>query len=79
MTSGYCMYCGTPLGTGNPDGMCDICRESSKKGACNPVAAGWECPRCGKILAPWMPYCDCPAIVETTTSNNSGWSTEGEE
>lgn len=20
---------------------------------------GWECPRCGKILAPWMPCCDC--------------------
>ena len=20
---------------------------------------GWECPRCGRINAPWMPYCNC--------------------
>ncbi len=20
---------------------------------------GWECPRCGKINAPWMPHCTC--------------------
>lgn len=23
------------------------------------IQKGWECPRCGKILAPWMAYCDC--------------------
>ena len=20
---------------------------------------GWECPRCGRVNAPWMPYCNC--------------------
>ncbi len=20
---------------------------------------GWVCPKCGKVLAPFMPYCDC--------------------
>ena len=23
------------------------------------VQVGWLCPRCGKINAPWMPFCDC--------------------
>ena len=21
--------------------------------------SAWECPRCHRINAPWMPYCDC--------------------
>lgn len=24
---------------------------------------GWECPRCGQINAPWMPYCTCKKSV----------------
>ena len=20
---------------------------------------GWVCPKCGKVLAPWVPECDC--------------------
>ena len=25
---------------------------------------GWECPRCGKVYAPWMPSCtSCSAAV----------------
>lgn len=24
---------------------------------------GWECPRCGQINAPWMPYCICKKSV----------------
>lgn len=28
---------------------------------------GWECPRCGKILAPWMSQCDCPRNTTTIT------------
>lgn len=20
---------------------------------------GWICPKCGKVLAPWVPACDC--------------------
>jgi predicted RNA-binding Zn-ribbon protein involved in translation (DUF1610 family) len=27
---------------------------------------GWECPRCGKINAPWNPSCDCKATMEKT-------------
>lgn len=28
---------------------------------CNPYKAekGWECPRCGRINAPWVRQCDC--------------------
>lgn len=24
---------------------------------------GWLCPRCGKILAPWVKECDCSAGI----------------
>lgn len=27
---------------------------------------GWECPRCGRINAPWVRQCDCP--------NNNNWT-----
>jgi len=27
---------------------------------------GWECPRCGRVNAPWMPYCNCQ-ITQTET------------
>lgn len=77
--TGYCMYCGQPLGTGDmSDGMCNKCRENSKKGPANPVAGGWECPRCGKILAPWMPYCDCPPKVEAEYSSTTEATPGGE-
>lgn len=23
------------------------------------VQKGWECPRCGRINAPWLLYCSC--------------------
>ena len=30
---------------------------------------GWECPRCHRINAPWMPFCYCePPKVEITTN-----------
>lgn len=25
----------------------------------------WECPRCNKINAPWLPHCYCPAKEKT--------------
>lgn len=25
----------------------------------NHLMQGWECPRCGRINAPWKSYCDC--------------------
>lgn len=29
---------------------------------------GWICPRCGQVMAPWMPYCNCqPLNVNVTT------------
>jgi hypothetical protein len=30
---------------------------------CAPVPVGWQCPRCGKGLAPWMPECNCHITI----------------
>ena len=30
---------------------------------CSPVPVGWQCPRCGKCLAPWMPECNCHITI----------------
>ena len=30
---------------------------------------GWECPRCGRINAPWVRQCDCSGNNWTITSN----------
>jgi len=27
---------------------------------------GWECPRCGRINAPWVRQCDCPPSTTST-------------
>jgi len=31
------------------------------------MSTGWECPKCGKVFAPWMPSCDVckPAVLPT--------------
>lgn len=29
---------------------------------------GWECPRCGRINAPWMNQCTCEPIKTTVTA-----------
>ena len=38
---------------------------------------GWECPRCGRINAPWVRQCDCSpsgwTISTTTTSGDEWW------
>lgn len=38
-----------------------------------PTLKGWECPRCGKIHAPWIQECNCPrpnhTIVNTWRPN----------
>lgn len=31
---------------------------------------GWICPKCGKVLAPWMPECSC--FKETRRISNAG-------
>jgi len=35
------------------------------------VNEGWVCPKCGKVLAPWMPECDCYKNQQATTIDNS--------
>ena len=30
---------------------------------------GWECPRCGRINAPWVSHCDCSRSNWTLTSD----------
>lgn len=35
---------------------------------------GWECPKCGKILAPWMPYCTCNSMNNIYTTANLDYS-----
>ena len=37
---------------------------------------GWECPRCGRINAPWVRSCDCSSnyqITWTNTDNAKPW------
>ena len=31
---------------------------------------GWECPRCGRINAPWVRQCDCSGSNWTITTND---------
>lgn len=31
---------------------------------------GWECPRCGKIWAPWVMQCNCSKETWTVSWNN---------
>ena len=38
-----------------------------------PAAAGWECPKCGRVNAPWLATCPCfmehgPVIKWTSSS-----------
>ena len=42
---------------------------------------GWECPRCGRINAPWLPNCSCDRndvkvsyTKDTTTTAPNGYS-----
>lgn len=38
---------------------------------------GWICPKCGKVLAPWIPECDCykrhPLDSNPVYPNNKGY------
>ena len=34
--------------------------------------AGWICPRCGRVNAPWLPYCSCKDVA--VNSNATGTS-----
>ena len=35
------------------------------------IEYGWECPRCGKINAPWKSQCDCTRNNWTITCNGT--------
>lgn len=32
---------------------------------------GWICPKCGKVLAPWIPECDCYKQLVNPTHKNT--------
>jgi|GEM_PF-2320990 len=34
---------------------------------------GWECPKCGKVWAPWMSSCDCIKNYQTETTYGTGF------
>ena len=36
---------------------------------CPSAQQGWECPRCGRINAPWVSHCDCGRSYWTITSS----------
>ena len=40
---------------------------------------GWICPRCGRVNAPFMPYCDCKVSVSDIIPNqcNHQWECYG--
>lgn len=46
---------------------------------------GWECPRCGRINAPWLPCCSCDKSTvsitwtQDTTLTNAKKDGEGSE
>ena len=33
------------------------------------MSTGWECPRCGRGLAPWVAECPCYQTVTVTSPN----------
>ena len=45
------------------------------------IQKGWECPRCGRINAPWMPCCSCSSSrheYTTDTKDNGGADMRGD-
>jgi len=37
---------------------------------------GWECPRCGRVNAPWVPQCPCAGCRYTPPQDTGpGWPT----
>lgn len=35
------------------------------------IQEGWVCPRCGQVMAPWMPYCNCKLEVTYTKESST--------
>lgn len=40
-----------------PSWLCEVVREPQE--TCSEVPKGWLCPRCGRIVSPFVNYCDC--------------------
>lgn len=38
------------------------------------MSEGWICPKCGKVLAPWMPECSCYQTIKESNITNT-WGT----
>jgi hypothetical protein len=69
-----CSMCNADLGTADTDGLCSACRNKPReKNQCD-LTAGWLCPRCGTVHAPWVAQCQCRAPVVVTASSESGTS-----
>ena len=50
-----------------------ICLERLKEKCTTDERKPWECPRCHKINAPWVEYCDCePEQGKMTITPNDG-------
>lgn len=40
-----------------PSWLCEVVGESQEN--CSEIPQGWLCPRCGRIVSPFVNYCDC--------------------
>ena len=38
---------------------------------------GWICPRCGRVNAPFTPYCDCTETVSNLGECKHLWKLDG--
>ena len=36
---------------------------------------GWECGKCGRVNAPWMPHCHCHEVKTSTTYGTAASTT----
>lgn len=52
-----------------PLGLCTACSHAMKV---HQVPAAWECPRCRRVNAPHVRYCDCPAEAVTSFADTRG-------
>ena len=69
-----CSMCNADLGTADTDGLCSACRNKPREKNQCASTAGWLCPRCGTVHAPWVAQCQCRAPVVVTASSESGTS-----
>lgn len=44
-----------------PSWLCEVVEEDKKES--REIPQGWFCPRCGRIVSPFVNYCDCGGIM----------------